>query len=323
MDDEIMVSVSMITYNHAKYIKQALDSILMQKVNFKYEIVIGDDCSPDNTQDIIKQYVEKYPHIIKPILRQKNIGAPNNFYDTNKTCKGKYIAGLEGDDYWIDENKLQLQVDFLENHPECVSVAHRHEIVDINGVNKSYSNKNQKLDRYFNKNDAIRYKTELLHLNSLMYRNFFFNSNDKYVIFKDSNKFGTHSLMIFLLATMSKIYIMERPMSAWRMVIDLEGTNYTSVVARNPVEDNINQFIKYKNYRDYFTNKYDFNCIVQERFVICIVKVIKSDMDISKKIRKTMNLYKILNFNDRLKLPVVIIGFLTKRMTRKHLYAKQ
>lgn len=114
----VTISVWMITYNHQDYIAQAIDSILNQRTTFEIEIVIGDDASTDNTQEIIKQYVSKYPEIIKPIYNQQNIGIQRNFAATMDKCKGKYIALCEGDDYWTDSLKLQKQVDFLEKNVE-------------------------------------------------------------------------------------------------------------------------------------------------------------------------------------------------------------
>lgn len=110
----------MITYNHEKYIKQAVESILMQKCNFDYEIIIGDDFSQDNTATIIQEFYSKYPNKIIPILRKKNIGMMHNFVDVLQKAKGKYIALCEGDDYWTDPYKLQKQVDFLEANPDYV-----------------------------------------------------------------------------------------------------------------------------------------------------------------------------------------------------------
>lgn len=116
--NEIMVSVNMGTYNQAKYIRQAIESVLMQKVNFKYEIVIGDDASTDGTREIVMEYAEKYPDIIVPLCQKKNVGIVKNGLCRKRHLSGKYIATLEGDDFWTDENKLQTQIDFLETHPE-------------------------------------------------------------------------------------------------------------------------------------------------------------------------------------------------------------
>jgi len=113
------VSVLMITYNHEHFIAQALDSVLMQEVEFPYEIVVGEDCSTDATRSILLEYQKLYPDIIRLLLPEKNIGMIPNFINTFKACNGEYIALLEGDDYWISDQKLQKQIDFLESHPSC------------------------------------------------------------------------------------------------------------------------------------------------------------------------------------------------------------
>lgn len=128
-----LVSVFMMTYNHEKYIAQALDSVLMQKCNFHYEIVIGEDCSTDNTRSILLSYKEKNPEKIKLLLHEKNIGAANNQNEVFKNCTGKYVAMLEGDDYWTDPCKLQKQVDFLETNPEYVLTTHTVQVVNEKG----------------------------------------------------------------------------------------------------------------------------------------------------------------------------------------------
>lgn len=116
--NDILVSVCCITYNHAPYIRQCLDGFLMQKTSFKYEIIIHDDCSTDGTTEIVKEYAEKYPDLIIPIIQQTN-----QYQKGNKRIlasfiyphvRGKYIALCEGDDYWIDSLKLQKQVDIME-----------------------------------------------------------------------------------------------------------------------------------------------------------------------------------------------------------------
>lgn len=113
-----IVSVFMLVYNQEKYIEQTLDSILQQNTNFPFNIVIGEDCSTDNSKGILEEYLEKYPGKIKIIHSNENVGLMGNFIRTIRECDGKYIAICDGDDYWIDENKLQIQVDFLEQHPD-------------------------------------------------------------------------------------------------------------------------------------------------------------------------------------------------------------
>lgn len=113
-----LVSVFLITYKHEQFIGQAIESIVSQKVNFDFELVIGEDYSPDNTRAICEQYAQKYPNIIKLLPSDRNYGPMPNTIRTLQECTGKYIALCEGDDYWIDPLKLQKQVDFLEAHPD-------------------------------------------------------------------------------------------------------------------------------------------------------------------------------------------------------------
>jgi glycosyltransferase involved in cell wall biosynthesis len=113
-NEKPLVSVCCITYNHEKFISQAIDGFLMQKTDFPVEIIIGEDCSTDNTRAICRDYKEKYPDRITLLLPEKNHGMNQNFIKTVQACTGKYIALCEGDDYWTDPLKLQKQVDFLE-----------------------------------------------------------------------------------------------------------------------------------------------------------------------------------------------------------------
>ncbi len=128
--NEIMVSVWGIAYNHENYIRDAIEGFLNQKTSFKYEIVIHDDASTDNTANIIREYEQKYPGLIRGIYQKenqfsKNLGEWNGKKPLmKKNLKGKYIAICECDDCWIDRHKLQIQFDYLESHPECMMISH-------------------------------------------------------------------------------------------------------------------------------------------------------------------------------------------------------
>jgi len=121
------VSICCITYNHAPYIRSALDGFLMQETDFAYEILIHDDASTDGTADIIREYTARYPDIIKPILREENQyskGISNISIFNFPRARGEFIAMCEGDDYWTDPHKLQKQVDYLRAHPDCALCFH-------------------------------------------------------------------------------------------------------------------------------------------------------------------------------------------------------
>jgi len=119
------LSVAMITYNHERFISQAIESVLTQKADFDFEIVIGEDCSTDTTREVVADFQRRYPQRIVALLRPHNVGAMRNLQATLAACKGEYIAFLEGDDYWTREDKLQRQVEFLDRHPECAISCHR------------------------------------------------------------------------------------------------------------------------------------------------------------------------------------------------------
>jgi glycosyltransferase involved in cell wall biosynthesis len=121
---KVDISVWMTTYNHEKFIRQSIDAILEQQTDYSFELVIGDDLSSDNTRKICEEYANKYPAKINLLPSDKRYGMMANFIRTLEQCKGKYLALCEGDDYWINKNKLQKQVEFLEANPDYSICAH-------------------------------------------------------------------------------------------------------------------------------------------------------------------------------------------------------
>lgn len=128
-----LVSVCLITYNHVAYIRQAIESVLAQNVDFTWEIIIADDYSVDGTREIILDYSTKHPHLIKLKLQERNVGPAQNFVDLLTSASGKYIAYLECDDYWITRSKLSQQVEFLEHNIEYVAAFHDAEYFSQSG----------------------------------------------------------------------------------------------------------------------------------------------------------------------------------------------
>ncbi len=119
MEHAPLVSVLMLAYKHERYIAQAIEGVLAQKCDFRIELVVGEDCSPDATRSIIERYQAEHRATIRLITGDKNVGAVANFYRTLEYCRGRFIAFCEGDDYWTDESKLRLQVEALEARPQC------------------------------------------------------------------------------------------------------------------------------------------------------------------------------------------------------------
>lgn len=168
------VSILCITYNHAKYIRDALDGFVMQKTTFPFEVLIHDDASTDGTADIIREYEKKYPDIIKPIYQTENkwskgVKIAQDFLWPN--IQGEYVAINEGDDYWTDENKLQKQVDFLESHPDYAVCFHPVQVIWEDNRMPAYIF--PKLSIRFHKRtltvqDLLRHN--FIQTNSVMYR---------------------------------------------------------------------------------------------------------------------------------------------------------
>jgi glycosyltransferase involved in cell wall biosynthesis len=166
----VKLSILIVTYNHEQYLAQALDSVVMQQVDFDYEIIVGEDHSTDRTREILLEYHKKYPQKFKLLLHDKNQGACANFVQSFKACTGDYIAYLEGDDYWTDTFKLQKQVDFLDSHPECAICFHNCEEFYDDGSKPSwlYCSEDQKK---FTKLEDLIAKGNFIPSCSALFRN--------------------------------------------------------------------------------------------------------------------------------------------------------
>lgn len=213
---DIKVSVMMTTFNHENYISQAIESVLAQKVDFQFELIVGDDASTDRTSEIIKQYVQKYPNIIKHIRQEKNLGPTRNGYECLLHARGKYIACCEGDDYWCDANKLQKQVDFLDSFPQYSAVTHEILVVDELGQRL----KRQKLSwiskkRRFGIKD---FKGIFMpgHINSMVRRNYFLDPNYDGTILYKAHSFVGDRTVTLTWASKGMIYRMPEIMSCYR-----------------------------------------------------------------------------------------------------------
>lgn len=157
--DKPIVSVKTLTYNHAPYIKQCIEGVLMQKTDFKFEFVIGEDFSSDGTREICEEYAKNYPDTIKLIISDSNVGARVNSIRTRESCSGKYMAFCEGDDYWTDPYKLQKQVDFLEANSDYDMVHTNCNYFDNNTkmLSRSPFDKSYILKEGFLFNELIKY----------------------------------------------------------------------------------------------------------------------------------------------------------------------
>jgi glycosyltransferase involved in cell wall biosynthesis len=258
---EIMVSILCITYNHEKFIAEAIRSFLIQKTNFKFEIIIGDDCSTDKTQSIIKFYSETYPGRIKLIASPTNLGTHKNLINCISHCKGKYIALCEGDDYWTKEYKLQKQVDFLESNADFVICCHYHKV--INSSNKTLYVHPSPTPLVHTYADLLAGKQEETKTATVVYRNIpettqVFSTSWFFECFAGDKMFklwATHN-------TGGKIYVIPEVMSCYRRH---EGGIWSMINAKARMEMVISDF-------NLIIKNFTYSAIAKKKLLLLYVK---------------------------------------------------
>lgn len=270
-----LVSVMCLTYNHEPYLRQALDSILMQKTDFPFEVLIGEDCSPDNSREILKEYESKHPDFFQMFYREKNIGGTKNYYDLVMRTKGKYLIALETDDYWTDPFKLQKQVDFLEQHPEYIGIAHDSIMVNERDevIQASLLPQTQKAVTQFPLNDFLT-KGFTFQTASLMYRNFYQDGGDYSVLYR-SHLLVSDLTVLSILLTRGDIAVSSECMSAYRRVIKADGTSAASIAARNIAASLIGSMRQLVILDEYFDQKIDYSSkklTLAERYITGVLR---------------------------------------------------
>ena len=247
--DDVKVSVICLAYNHEKYIRRSLDSMLQQETNFKFELIIHDDCSTDTTRQIIQEYHDKYPDLIKVILQdenqyQKGVAIVEKFM--LPVASGKYIAFCECDDYWTDSRKLQLQYDYMESHSNCSLCCH----------NTVYHCLNKDIDDYnFNSWSDIHVMNEYevfmqwkVHTSS-----FFMRKEDGY---RDENTikywFGDYVRLTSLFLE-GDVVVLPQIMSQYNYGV-ATGVLYNSDISK--LETKKKNVLQRKEYLEYLLNKY-------------------------------------------------------------------
>lgn len=243
-----LVSVTVVTYRHRNYIRQCLDGILMQQTSFPYEIIIGEDGSDDDTTEICREYADSYPDKIRLFIRDRSL---SQFHDSNgkrilfngiwtrMSCRAKYVAWCEGDDYWTDPHKLQKQVDFLESHPDYTLCFHNAIVHHENGGEP---------DHLFAKLETRTYHWRenvdgwIVPTASMLYRRAIFES-EYYKKYTCSRKMmvGDNPL-VRTCGMLGKLYCFSEPMSVYR----LQPTGWTQRLNPMMTYKLIEQEIEYK-----------------------------------------------------------------------------
>ena len=223
MNDSIC-TVLLIAYNHKQYILKAIESVLMQKTEYRYKIHIFDDASTDGTSDIIREYAKRYPDLIAPFIAEHNQGAQANFLNAYKSVDTTYCAVLECDDYWCDEEKLQLQISALEQNPDCSFSAHNTMYENINDPYRRkehgtifVQNRNVRNTGKYNSDDfkPLYGAAWMNHCNSRVIRMSCLDLD----ALTNKEDFLYDNCQFFYLISRGDIYFIQRAMSVYRMTM--------------------------------------------------------------------------------------------------------
>ena len=262
----LMVSIRCITYNHEPYIRQCLDGFVMQKTNFRFEAIVHDDASTDGTAAIIREYAEKYPDIIKPIFETENQYSKHDGSlrrIMNKACTGKYIAMCEGDDYWTDPNKLQIQVDFMESHPNYSMCCHNVDIMDESDGTIKRRNSPYKKDTTCRVQDIIEGGGGFFPTNSIVYRRELMEIAPEELFFQ---YVGDYPLQLYL-SFAGEVYYFAENMGAYRAnvsdswsqkISNIKGIEKRKLwLYEKKIYDDFNKYSLYKYDRSFKRREYE------------------------------------------------------------------
>ena len=291
MKNNPKVSILCLTYNHEKYIEQALNSFISQKTIFNFEVLVHDDASTDKTIEIIKKYQKKYPNIIRPIFQDKNQFSKKNCDLFSKYliphAKGKYFAICEGDDYWSNSNKLQIAVDTLDNNPDCIMFVHNTIVQRLNNKELLVKLNPKYIDNKFSLANSI-----YTHTSARVFR--------KMERLPPGDIFQYHYLL-----SKGLCYYHNKPMSVYRYN---ESGIWSSISQEQQKRNNIkclyllNIFFKWK-YNDYYLSQmpYEIN-YYKEKFPK------KNSYWIAYLISQKYTLSEMLNYEAKyIKIPIIDI----------------
>ncbi len=290
---ELMFSVEVTTYNQKKYIAQTLQSIIDQNHNYKYEILVSDDCSKDGTQEVIKELHKKYPEIIKPIYNEKNLGAMQNYYQNITRAKGKYIMGCAGDDYWLP-GKVETQIAFMENNVSF-DVCY--------GKAELFCAANNKIISEVGKN-YLKFKDIIIKGNecpalTLCIRRDAFQKYLEEIKPQEKNWLMEDYPFLIYAAYNSRIYFIDQPLAVYR-VVENSISHQTNIEKKLKYEHSVYDIKKF------FADKYNvqipaFNINVERKKILQEKSTAHKIFKLIKKILKAFIPYGIIKLFKKLK----------------------
>lgn len=302
--DEIILTVFCLAYNHEKYIRKTLEGFVSQKTKYKFKVIVHDDASTDATALIIREYADKYPDLIFPIFQEQNQYSKGvRIFSTfiKPMVEGKYLAMCEGDDYWLDEDKIEIQLSYLEEHPECHLCVHNTEKINEEGksLNKFFNIETK--DRDYTAKDVIEAGGGgLFHLSSFMYlfEDALVRPEEFYI-----RQVGDYSLAIWL-STLGNVHYFGRVMSAYRV------GSINSWVKKNVKNASKSKKIEYyqrlidslKKMSDYTKGKYkdSFGFMIDQYEIQKLI--LSGNIDMVLKNKNYKKVYKTIPVSRRIKM---------------------
>lgn len=255
-----MVSIQCITYNHEKYIRKALDGFVLQKTNFKFEVIVHDDASTDRTAEIILEYAKKYD-FIKPIFQKENQysqGIPFTTEYIYPLMKGKYIAYCEGDDYWTNPEKLQTLYDYMSKHSECAMCCHAYENIEANTEQILAEIHTLSMDGTITMERAIRYDKPTQLASQMFKRECVINKPEIFL----NRGVGDYTVLLYA-ATMGELHYIDKVMARHRVASDGSWTNRVYKNKELRVLHNKKMIEFLKDFDDYSSRQFHF-CIEEK-----------------------------------------------------------
>ncbi|MGV8995182.1 MAG: glycosyltransferase family 2 protein [Flavobacterium sp.] len=230
-EDKPKVSVCMITYGHEKYIREAIEGVLMQECDFEVELIVANDCSPDGTDQIIRELMENHHRgsWIRYHNHPQNLGMMPNFIFALKECRGQYIALCEGDDYWTDSQKLMKQVEFLDNNKDYVLSFHPIQIIKVDG--EFVDDFITKVPENYESLHTLAQKGNYIHTPSVVYRNII----QDYPFEFQLSPVGDYFLYIMLAAN-GNLKCLEDKMAVYRFGVGIHSGSSNIKIAENNIK---------------------------------------------------------------------------------------
>lgn len=270
------------TYNHENMIEQTIKGFLNQKANFSIEILIHDDASVDNTQNIVKKYEELYPDLIKPIYQEVNqtrLGKSVSQINISRAT-GEYIAICEGDDVWTDPNKLQKQVDYLDCHSDFVCVGHACKVKNVNFPYKSKLWSYSKVSKELSTQEIIRNRGIVFAYNTLVFRKVDYIYPDFFNDFKVADV-----KRILFSSLIGKVYFMSDVMSIYHVGIKNSWTDRIRLNNDLLIKHYSDEIHFYEKLNDYTSHKFEHDIMNVNGQLSFMIKLLRGD----KSCLKSMN----------------------------------